>query len=148
MQLADAFKQLWNQGWKVAVWSDMVRFFKFESKNQSVPNWRPTMMLWQDGYTLTKKQQWRSESAAIQVSSQNSVSALNSSRFSFLPCQSKHSHNSQGKPEASAQQEDIKTCQIMGNMNTQPDLCLCLLRAIQQKQQISGLHVASSKNRT
>lgn len=68
--------------------------------------------------------------------------------FQLPPWHSKHSHNSQGKAEASAQWEDAKSCQTVGNTNTQPGFCLCLLKAVQQKQQLSGFYVASSKNRT
>lgn len=92
----DAFMQLWNQGWKVPVWSDSV--------NPQQCDHPPR--------TLHHLEQQPSQ---------------------FPPCQSKHGHNSQGKPEASARQEDIKSCQYMGNANIQPDFCLCLLKAVQQK---------------
>lgn len=68
--------------------------------------------------------------------------------FRLPLCHGKRSHNSQGKAEASAQWEDAKSCQTVGNTSTQPGFCLCLLKAVQQKQQLSGFYVASSKNRT
>lgn len=104
-------------------------------------------MLWQDGYSHTKKEKWEVNLQQCEFPPRT-WHHLELQPFQFPLCQSKHGHKSQGKPEASAQQEDAKSCQIMGNTNTQPGFCLCLLKAVQQKQQISGLYVASSKNRT
>lgn len=85
---------------------------------------------WCCGRKVTPVQGWGNTEMNLQQSEfpLRTRHLLEEHLFQFPPCHSKHSHNSQGKPETSAQWEDAKSCQIMGNTNTQPGFCLCLLR--------------------